>query len=162
MPVVGRAQTPLMGSFETMQTWEVAARVAIEDVVARYTRFADGGRAADLAQLFTDDGVLAVGENEVQGRDAITSFLDAQKTSLSASPTGGGRIRHHTSSLRIDFEGTDDARATSYFLAITRAGPDHWGVYRDRLRSVGGRWLILRREAIVEGAAPEGWQGAEP
>jgi hypothetical protein len=144
-----------------METWEVAAHVAIQDTLARYTRFADGGRPADLAQQFTEDGVLAVGENEVHGRDEITSFLEAQKVSLAASETGGGRIRHHTSSLRIDFEGSDDARATSYFLAITAAGPDHWGVYRDRLRRVDNRWLILRREAIVEGAAPEGWQGRE-
>ena len=81
------------------------------------------------------------------------------KESLAGSATGGGRIRHHTSSLRIDFDGVDDARATSYFLAITAAGPDHWGVYRDRLRRVNERWLLSRREAITEGAAAEGWQG---
>jgi hypothetical protein len=138
--------------------WEVAARLSIEDTLARYSRFADGGRPHDLAALFTDDGVLAVGTRELTGRDEIAAFLGSMKESL-ASSAGGGRIRHHTSSLRIDFDGVDDARATSYFLAITAAGPDHWGVYRDHLRRVNERWLLSRREAITEGAAAEGWQG---
>ena len=144
-----------------MDDWEVAARLAIEDTLARYTRFADGGRPADLAALFADDGALVVGGDEAHGREAIVEYLESAKASLAGSAAGGGRIRHHTSSLRIDFEGRDQARATSYFLAITAAGPDHWGVYRDRLRRIDGRWMLARREAIPEGAAAEGWQGAE-
>ena len=66
-----------------METWEVAARLGIEDTVARYTRFADGGRPADLAALFTEDGVLSVGDDEMRGRDEITSFLSSMKTSPS-------------------------------------------------------------------------------
>jgi hypothetical protein len=63
------------------------------------------------------------------------------------------------SSLRIDLVARDQARATSYFLAITAAGPDHWGVYRDDLVLDGDRWRFARREAIPEGSAPGGWQG---
>jgi hypothetical protein len=142
-----------------VDAWEVAARLAIEDTLARYTRFADSGRSRDLATLFAHDGALVVGGTEARGPDAIAAYLDSNKTDLAASAAGGGRIRHHTSSLRIDFEGTDEATATSYFLAITAAGPDHWGVYRDRLVRADDRWLFARREAIPEGASASGWQG---
>ncbi len=142
-----------------MQDWEVAARLAIEDTLGRYTRFADAGRGDDLAALFAEDGVLAVGDAEHRGRADIARFLAGNKESLAASAAGGGRIRHHVSSLRIDFANDHEAAATSYFLAITAAGPDHWGVYRDHLVSAAGRWLFARREAISEGAAPGGWQG---
>jgi uncharacterized protein (TIGR02246 family) len=136
--------------------WEVAARVAIDDLTARYTHCADGGRAADLAALFTEDGVLVTDTDEVRGRAAITRYLDDAKSSLAASP-GGGRIRHHVSSLRVDFEGRTDARASSYFLAITAAGPDHWGRYRDRVVLVADRWLFARRAATVDGWASGSW-----
>ena len=139
-----------------MDDWEVAARVAIDDTSARYVRFADGGRAAELASLFTEDGVLVTDTDEVRGRAAIARYLDEAKSSLAAG-AGGGRIRHHVSSLRVDFPSRTDARATSYFLAITAAGPDHWGRYRDHLVRVGDRWLFARRAAMVDGWAPGSW-----
>ena len=142
-----------------MDDREVAARLGIEDTIARYARCADSGRSSELAELFTQDGVLVVNGDEHQGRASITAFIEGSKSSLAASAAGGGRIRHHVSSLRIDFPAPDEARATSYFLAVTAAGPDHWGVYRDRLVLDEGRWCFARREAIPEGFAPGGWQG---
>ena len=143
-----------------MDAWEIAARLSVEDTIARYARFADSGRSTDLSELFTEDGVLAVDGHEQRGRATIAAYLEGNKASLARSAAGGGRIRHHVSSLRIDFPSPDAAHATSYFLAITAAGPDHWGVYRDRLARVGDRWLFARRDAIPEGAAPGGWQGS--
>src|SRR5262249_11044749 len=60
----------------SMDDWEVAARVAIDDTTARYVRFADGGRAVELASLFTEDGVLVTDTDEVRGRAAIARYLD--------------------------------------------------------------------------------------
>ncbi|MBM3670974.1 MAG: nuclear transport factor 2 family protein [Actinobacteria bacterium] len=139
--------------------WEIAARLGVEDTIARYVRFADSGRSHELAALFTDDGALVVGSEERRGPSSITEFLEANKQSLAGSAGGGGRIRHHVSSLRIDIVSRDEAHATSYFLAITGIGPDHWGMYRDELRRVDDHWRFARREAITEGAAPGGWQG---
>jgi SnoaL-like protein len=139
-----------------MDDWEVAARVAIDDLTGRYVRFADGGRAADLASLFTEDGVLVTDTDEVRGRPAISRYLDDAKSSLAES-SGGGQIRHHVSSLRVDFPSRTEARATSYFLAITALGPDHWGRYRDRLVRVGDEWRFARRAAAVDGWAPGSW-----
>lgn len=139
-----------------MEPRELAARLEIEDAVARYVRYADSGRSADLAALFTEQGVLTAGDDEAHGRAAITAYLDATKASLAGGDTAG-RIRHHVSSLRIDVTSETTAAATCYFLAITIHGPDHWGVYRDQLVHEEGRWRFARRDAIVEGHAPGGW-----
>jgi len=141
-----------------MEQWEVEARLGIEDTVARYVRFADSGRAAELAELFSDDGLLAAGTDTARGRQAIVAYLEAARSDLAASATGGGRIRHHVSSLRIDVLGRADARASCYFLAVTAAGPDHWGTYRDRFtRAASGAWRFTERIVTVEGSAPGSW-----
>ena len=139
-----------------MDAWELAARAGIEDTIGQYVRCADSGRSDELAALFTEDGILTTDTDEVHGRLAIAQYLEENKASLATSP-GVGRIRHHVSSLRIDFPSRAAARATSYFLAITAAGPDHWGRYRDRLVPVGDRWLFAHRAAQLEGWAPGSW-----
>jgi|GEM_PF-2945300 len=105
-----------------MDDWEVAARVAIDDLTGRYVRCADGGRAADLASLFTEDGVLATDDDELHGRPAIARYVDEAKSSLAAG-AGGGQIRHHVSSLRVDFPSRTEALATSYFWRSRPSAP---------------------------------------
>jgi hypothetical protein len=134
----------------------MAARLGVEDTIGRYVRYADSGRSDELAELFTDDGVLTTDADELRGRPAIARYLESAKASLATS-AGGGLIRHHVASLRIDFPSPEEARATSYFLAITAAGLDHWGQYRDSLVPVGGRWLFARRAAQLDGWAPGSW-----
>lgn len=143
-----------------MQDWELAARLGVQDAIGSYVRFADGGRSEALAGLFAVDGVLTTDTDEVRGRVAIAEYLDGVKTDLASSATGGGRIRHHVSSLRMVVEHRDEVQATSYFLAITASGLDHWGAYRDRLVRVDDRWLFAHRRAIVEGAGPGTWAEA--
>jgi len=140
-----------------VESWEVEARLAVQDAFASYVRCADSGRSEQLAALFTDDGVLRTDGGEARGFDAIVAFLEDAKRSLAASPSGAGRIRHHVSSVHVTFPTADEARATSYFLAVTAAGPDHWGRYRDRLIRVGDRWRFAERTATVEGHAPGSW-----
>ncbi len=139
-----------------MDAWEVAARVEIDDLMARYSRAADRGQSTELARLFTDGGVLVAGDDHVQGPAAITAYLEATKASL-AGRDPAGRIRHHVSSRRVEFTDPTSARATSYFLAITGTGPDHWGIYRDELVHDGTGWRFERRTAVVEGHAPGSW-----
>ena len=142
-----------------MDSWEIAARVEIDDLLSRYARSADRGRSDDLAALFTDDGVLRAGDDEVQGRRAIAAYLEESKASL-ADRDPAGRIRHHVSTRRVDLTSRTSARATCYFLAITGSGPDHWGLYRDELVHDGTQWRFARRAAVVEGRAPGSWAEA--
>jgi len=139
-----------------MDAGEIEARLAIEDTIGRYVRCVDGGRAEDLKELFIDDGVLQTDRNEYRGRDAISGMIDGLKASLS-SGAEPRRIRHHVSSLRIDFDGPDAATATCYFLSTVGDGVDHWGVYRDQFVRDGDRWLFAHRHVTTEGRTPGGW-----
>jgi len=137
-----------------MELWELAAREAIGETVARYAHLVDRGRIDELLELFVEDGVLEAGDQPpARGRAAIRElFLGTGKRLASASATP--LIRHHVSNLAIDLTGPDDATAESYFLAITDRGPDHWGRYRDRFVRRGSRWLLQRRRARADGYAP--------
>jgi len=143
-----------------VEAWEIEARLTVQDTLASYVRCADSGRSAELAGLFTDDGVLRTDVGDARGPTAITAFLEDARRSLAASPSGAGRIRHHVSSVHVTFPTRDEARATSYFLAVTAIGPDHWGRYRDRLARVGDEWRFTQRAATVEGHAPGSWAEA--
>jgi hypothetical protein len=138
-----------------MEPWEIAAREAIRDTIARYAHAADTGRFDELAALFVEDGALEIeGLPALRGRGAIVAFLAERK--LPAASAGATRrfIRHHVTSVRIDVASPNAASAKSYFLAITERGPDHWGVYRDSLVRVGDEWLFGSRRVRVDGRVP--------
>ena len=137
-----------------MELWELAAREAIRETVARYAHLVDRGRIDELLELFAEDGVLEAGERPpARGRAAIREFfLETGKRLASAATTP--LIRHHLSNLAIDVTGPDEATAESYFLALTERGPDHWGRYRDRFVHRGSRWLFQHRRARADGYAP--------
>src|SRR3989442_9432081 len=137
-----------------MELWELAAREAIRETVARYAHLVDRGRIDELVDLFVEDGVLEAGDRPpARGRAAIRElFLETGKRLASASARP--LIRHHVSNLAIDVTGPDDATAESYFLAMPDRGPAHWGRYRDRFVRRGSRWLFQRRRARTDGHAP--------
>jgi hypothetical protein len=83
--------------------------------------------------------------------ELIATVEDIKSTFRSAD--NFGRLRHHVSSVVIELTGPDTATATSYFLALSGAGPDHWGLYRDELIRQGQDWLFARRTVTVEGAS---------
>ena len=137
-----------------MESWELVAREAIRDTIARYAAYVDVGKFDDLIALFTEDGTLEAGDlPPAQGRDAIRALLAGVGTRLAAAEPRPW-IRHHVSTLVIDVESPQAARATSYFLAVTARGPDHWGRYRDHLVPAADRWLFRHRRVRTDGRAP--------
>ncbi len=137
-----------------MELEELVARERIRDTIARYNHAGDRGRLDELSACFTEDGVLEIrDEAPIAGRAAIRRSLTEVVTRLEVA-TERPLLRHHVSSVRVELEGPDRARAASYFLAITEVGPDHWGLYLDRFARVGGAWLIAHRRVRVDGAAP--------
>jgi hypothetical protein len=62
----------------------------------------------------------------------------------------------------VDLDGPEQARARSYFLAVTDTGVDHWGRYRDELVPAGGRWRFAVRQVRTDGAAPGSWAAGRP
>jgi hypothetical protein len=140
-----------------MEPWEVAAREAIRDLVARYAHAADSGRFDDLVALFTADGVLRLpGDRDARGHAAIREFLGGTNQSLRAKTTTM-LIRHHLSNLRIDVTSATEATGAVYFLVITERGLDHWGRYRDVYAALDGRWLFAERRVRLEGWTPGSW-----
>jgi hypothetical protein len=136
---------------------ELLAREGVRDTIARYAHCADSGRFDELVRLFSEDGVMDVeGREPLRGRDAIRAFLGSTQKSLQQS-TVRPFIRHHVNSVQIDVDGEGEARAASYFFAITERGPDHWGRYRDRLVRRGDLWLFASRKVRVDGRAEGGW-----
>jgi hypothetical protein len=140
-----------------MQPWELAAREAIRDLVARYNALGDRGHWDDLVALFAPNGEIHVPElGGFVGHEALRDFF-------TTAASGGGerekpaRVWHHTSTLVIDLEGQESAAAKCYYAVITGGGLDHWGRYRDAYTRVGSTWLFARRDVTVDGMVPGGW-----
>jgi hypothetical protein len=136
-----------------VESWEIEARLSIQATMSQYTRFVDTGRPAELCLLFAEPMHYDMGAGRVvhSRKDLIANVEDIKSTFREAD--NFGRLRHHVSSVIIELTGTNSAKATSYFLAMHGAGPDHWGVYRDELVRLGEEWLFSRRIVKVEGAS---------
>lgn len=136
---------------------EVIAREEIRSLLIEYVQCADGGRTERMLEIFAPDALMeATGDPACRGRDEIRAYFERAGRSIRthmASPS----LRHHLSSINIELTGPSEARTTAYFLAITDAGPDHWGRYRDTLRNDGSSWQIHHRLLQLEGRTPGGW-----
>ena len=140
-----------------MQPWELAAREAIRDLVARYNALGDRGRWDALIALFADDGEIHVPElGSFRGHEALRGFF-ADAASGGGDRAAPARIWHHTSTLVIDLEGQDSAQASCYYAVLAEGGLDHWGRYRDAYVRAGSAWLFARRNVTVDGQVPGGW-----
>lgn len=137
-----------------MDAAEAIAREGIRDVISRYNHAGDRGDLDGLVACFAEDGVLDLaGLDALRGRDAIRRHLAGVVDDLAAR-TRRALLRHHVSSVRIELDGADAARAASYFLVFTEVGLDHWGRYGDRLVRRGDGWLLAHRKVRVDGATP--------
>lgn len=141
-----------------MERTDLLSREAIRDLLARYTWAGDRGRSAELAALFTDDGVLDVGEHGGQwaGRARIEQELIAVAERVASSGATPSPVRHHVSNVLIDLDTHAAATVRSYFLVLTDAGVDHWGRYRDHVTETapGGTWQFQERVVRVDGHTP--------
>jgi hypothetical protein len=134
---------------------EVAARLEVEQLLARYTALGDAGRVADFAALFASDGVLDIaGRRLAVGPEEVRVFAEEAGAAMRSVP-GLLPGAHHVSSRLVDLAGPGDARSSSVFLFVAASGPDHWGTYRDRLVRTAGGWRFARRSVRFTGFAPE-------
>ena len=135
-----------------MQTWELAIRESVRQTLSDYTAGTDRNRLDDIAACFAPDGVLAFSGGEpMVGPSAIVAGLGAQVNRFAAGPVPLTHVRHHVSSVRFGAVTRDRVEVSSYFLALTNIGVDHWGRYRDVLVPVDDRWLFASRQATADG-----------
>lgn len=113
---------------------------------ARYAFCCD--RARDqVADLFTEDAVLELGDRVMRGRDEIRAGM---------RPRPGVVTLHFCTNTVIDLVDESTARGTTHLLSFGGAGePSEFplglpvvrtgGIYFDEFRRVDGRWLFSRR-----------------
>ncbi len=139
-----------------MDIWELVIRESVRQTLADYTAGTDRNRLEDIAACFAPDGALTIsGREPMVGPEAIVAGLDAQVNRFAAGPVPLTHVRHHVSSVRFGAVSRDRVEVSSYFLAVTNIGVDHWGRYRDVLVPVDDRWLFASREASADGFSPD-------
>ncbi len=135
-----------------MESWELSIRESVRQTLSDYTAGTDRNRLDDIAACFAPDGVLSfTGRDPMVGPAAIVAGLSAQVSRFAKSPVPLTHVRHHVSSVRFGAVTRDRVEVSSYFLALTNIGVDHWGRYRDVLVPVDDRWLFASRQAIADG-----------
>lgn len=138
---------------------DMLAREAIRDVIARYTMAGDRLKIDDFAACFTADAIL---ESEhvpadrafrFEGLSQIRAWQQGWLDSAAAgTPVHAATfVRHHLTTSQIEITGDGNAAARTYWQAWTNIGPDHAGIYLDRLRKeADGRWLIAHRRVRMD------------
>jgi hypothetical protein len=139
-----------------METWQLAIRESVRQTLADYTAGTDRNRIEDVAACFAPNGSLKfTGGQPMVGPAAIVAGLSTQVDRFAEGPVRLTHVRHHVSSVRFGAVTRDRVEVSSYFLALTNIGVDHWGRYRDVLVPVDGHWLFASRKAVADGFSPE-------
>ena len=139
---------------------DLAARLAVGQVVIRYGQLLDDHRWDEFGELFTADGVWRTADVTLQGRSEIVEGLRRMQ-----GPRPGS-VKHLSFPPVIELDPPDGARAWTDFVCVLFA-EGAWSVvsggrYSDRLALDDGRWRIASRDADVQGPTervlPAGWR----
>ena len=126
---------------------------AIRQLVARYSHLIDSLDIESWLDLWTDDGVFAVGGDRTEGRDALRTLGEGSRPIYEVSP-----MRHVVTNVLVDVDG-DDATSSSYLQIVVAGQPptiSMTGRYHDRLRRVDGRWRFVERALTSDVARADG------
>jgi ketosteroid isomerase-like protein len=129
----------------------VVARSQIIEVLHEYANMAvEQADFAGMSRLFHDDGRFVLTTGTAVPSNEIHRVVGGNEPTF---------IRHHITTIKIGFTSDTTAQTDSYFIAFTDlATPDHWGRWRDGFRrGADGRWLLIRKEPVIEGFAPDSW-----
>jgi SnoaL-like domain len=143
-----------------MEAWEVAAREAIRDLVARYNANGDTGRVPQVLELFAPDAVMELGDPGQStihtGPDEIALIFTGAKDRWTAAAGDRGApsyVRHFVATHQIDLVDAEHATGRAYFVVLMAHGVDHWGRYLDEYVVVDGRWRFARRTVRIDAKA---------
>lgn len=130
-------------------------------LVTRYCHLVDHGAAAEIADLFTDDGVWTSPENTMSGREQILRGFQYRQDNKARMS------RHVCNNFLVDFESDEKASGTVYLTLYRHdgeegrrlsplSGPAMVGEYRDTFVKTSDGWRISRREIEVNFLASDG------
>ena len=139
---------------------ELLDRLQIMELQSRYALAHDLTDPAGYAAVFTEDSDL-VGSGRVlaKGREALHAVgVNDRKRFNNGLPEdvrSFGVMRHVVTNQVIDLTGPDTASGLCYVLTIanrTDEGPQILSVgrYEDQYQRIDGRWLIARREIVMD------------
>jgi uncharacterized protein (TIGR02246 family) len=135
-------------------------RIAIEDLVARYSVALDSGDAQGYANLFAAHGELTSQGKTYRGHDEILGSLrgalrsPAEEEVALARGEKVRRLRHLISGVKIDITG-DRGTVRANWVTVSMA-PDNrpgiggMGYFDDAVVKEDGRWLFATHNLIVE------------
>jgi len=131
-------------------------RRELQELVERYAQGADHADGAAVAELFTDDGVLATwmdpeskkATGEHVGRTAIAKAIDGLSRYVATHHT----ISSHSSSVDGAYATGETLCVAHHVEADNRAQRDRvlYIRYVDTFARTAGPWLISRREVHVQ------------
>ncbi len=143
-------------------------RSAIEDLQARYLFAMDFGDPDLYITLFTEDGILDIGNGEIRGRKAIRDVIakmpNTRTTENGLRPASG---RHNISNIVLKVNG-NKATGRAYWFHYSNNNPERrggfsgYGHYEDDLVKVNGQWLFAKRRIYNEGRAEWAHKGGNP
>lgn len=137
-------------------TVDLADRLELLELYARYSHAFDRADAAACAALFTQDGAFTPpGAAAVVGRPALEQFF------ATATARSQGSV-HLVTDIVLEAGGPDTVLGTARVLAV-RSGAAvlrllALGTYRDAFRHDGRRWLFAQRS--IDSARPAALSGA--
>lgn len=127
---------------------------AVRNTLAAYNLTGDRMLLKALAATFMEDGVLETPIATFRGRDSIVRGLGArvsgEREHRGPAPRRPTFVRHHLTTSLLESRGTRAAGGRSYFIVFTDIGPDHAGIYVDKLRKVGSEWLFEHRRVMID------------
>ena len=133
-----------------MTPTDPAAFHSIMTCLLHYSRQSDRGDYQSLSEAFAPDGVMVVGGGTMlSGRAEIAETLAGFWTKRNGDVAGNFQ-RHHITSPHISFNEDGTADGEIYVLVVTERGPDHAARYIDTYVQDGDRYLIGRREIILD------------
>src|SRR5437870_11132665 len=137
----------------------IDAKLAIHEMIARYSYTYDGQDADGFAQLFVEDGVFeifVVGKTSPSVRLQSRREIREWATRRLHERNGRFTSRHYQSGILFDELSSDSARTRTMVL-VTHQGatepaprPTASGVYYDRWRKTSEGWRLAQRAAHVD------------
>ena len=134
-------------------------RAEIEDLMSRYLFAMDYGDLDAYVATFTEDGEIEFASGTYRGREeireAVARFKEGIGQFYTTEDGSPAALRHVLLQSAIRVEG-DRAWTTSLWLEMANDGPGDtmkmgtYGIYKDELERVDGRWLFARRVVLNE------------
>lgn len=125
-----------------------AAESEIRNLVARLGHLADDGDLEVYITLFTEDAVWRGPTGTHQGHEDLLAGARQRRADKIQGP--GTDTRHVNTTLWVEVDGPDTARAQSYYLYLRQAGTQSpvlamSGRYDDTFRRTPDGWKLASR-----------------